>query len=92
MKTLFPQRLAVKNKSDLVRPIIKADAVEPYDDDETILRTIEECVDRIMMVLEINDCDEKVLISASRDNGLINLSINKETYRLEKGEWELLKA
>lgn len=92
MKTIFPQRLKAKNKSDLPKPIIKAILVEPYDDDETILQTIEDCADRIMMALEVNDCDEKVRIEVSRNTGIFDLQINGTTYHLAHGEWEILKG
>ena len=86
MKTIFPQKYKVKDKSALAKPIIKADEVEPLDG-ETILKTLIDCADRMMMCLEMNDCDEHVAMRISRDSGLICLDINNEVYLLSEGEW-----
>lgn len=72
-------------------PIMAYDPnIEPLDG-QTILQTIEDCADRIMASLEMNDCDEQILISLNRNEGMFNLAINKETYALKKGEWEKIK-
>lgn len=64
----------------------KEPEIEPLDG-ETILQTIEDCADRIMASLEVNDCDETVFLALKRDVGVIDLKINHEIYTLENGEW-----
>lgn len=53
--------------------------VEPLNG-ETIESVLMDCAERIMTCFEMNNCDDLVVVHASRNMGLIRFSTNGETY------------